>query len=341
MDSIPKDLGELIELLKSAAVKESGELFRLSDRQMARVIVERREHSAPVTLERVLDEYPRAHISLDVPRIEQAIIAAVTALRHERVEDREMLKARRQLPAARWTEQALLALAAGEQEPEEPASTAGATIEDAFGGFRFKLADELLGHYRPDFRDMTPDEQSNLIIQVIVSSNKFMDALRNLALTIQHANPNQDLPRSPVKKASRDVRAAELREIDGLSFVEIGKRLSIRQSKHEITVKPYDNREVRKVIVPNGIRILKAALGQDGYDRYVETSKIERQRHHGLSHEELQIERFAAIVKIPADRMRNLMEVPPEEFKEGAKSLDEQQRFLAEVARAAWQTLPH
>jgi hypothetical protein len=46
------------------------------------------------------DEYPRAYGDLDVPRTEQAIVASVVALRGEKVEKSEMLKVRKQLPAA-------------------------------------------------------------------------------------------------------------------------------------------------------------------------------------------------------------------------------------------------
>jgi hypothetical protein len=299
MESIPKDLNELVELLKGASSEVPGEKFPLTNRQAARVSVERREHLDPATLEKVEDEYPRAYISLEVPRVEQAIIAAVTALRYERVEKRDMLKVHRQLPAARWTQQALEGLAAGEQEPEEPSSASGATLTDAFEGFRFMLADELIKHYRPDFEDMAPGEQSGLVIQVLERSGEFMEALRRLALTIQHAEPREGLLRSPIKEADRDVRAAELRDIDELSYVEIGKRLGVSQSKYELDVKPYDNHQVRKHVVPNGRAVLKAAWGQDGYARYVESSKVEKQRRRTLSKEELQIERFAEISKYP------------------------------------------
>lgn len=147
-------------------------------------------------------------------------------------------------------------------------------------------------HYRADYSELSPDEQGRLLIQILGHTNKFLEAARRLVLCIQHADPNEGLPTNPIKNAERDVRAAELREIEKLSFVEIGKKIGVEQFKSE--EHKGDNKRVREEIVPNGQRILREALGDAGYQQHIDSGRAERARRRKLSQDELEIEDWAS-----------------------------------------------
>jgi hypothetical protein len=75
--------------------------------------------------------------------------------------------------------------------------------------------------------------------------------------------------------ASRDITAAGLREVDSLTNREIGERLSVFLLT-EFRIKA-DHPTVRKM-VGRGRRLLKAALGEDGWHQQVRAMKAEAER---------------------------------------------------------------
>lgn len=285
-----------------------------------------------------MDDYPRAYVDLDVPRAEAAVIAAVTTLRGKTIEKKDTLKVHRQLPAARWNDAAMRAVVAGEPRPEEPAELKEATAGDVFAGRKFMLADDLLRHYRDDYGELPAAEQARLVIQVLERTNEFLEAARRLALCIQHADPTGGLPTTPVKNAERDVRAAELRDIEGLSFVEIGKRLGVKQFPSE--EHKGDNKRVREEIVPNGRRILREALGDEGYQQHIEFGRAERARRRSLPQDELEIEDWAEMIGVSVEDMRLILEGSEEDILAARLGLDGFQAFMAGLARYGWTKLP-
>lgn len=338
MESVPKNSTELLRLLHANAEEETSQRFRLEKGQLARVSVERKKNPDPLADDEEWEDYPRAHVSLDVPRVEQAIIAAITVLGFRDVSDKDLSEIRRTLPAARATGRLPGALARGGEEPETPTEAAGATIRDSGKGFQFKWADDLIRHYRPGFENMPIGEQSNVVLQVMSSAREFVEALRKLALTVQHARPYEGLPTSPVKRAARDARAAELKDVEGLSHVEIGERLGVGQSDKDKDRR--DNYRVRTQLVPNGRKILKAALTEEGYRRHIEEARAERKRWRALSEDDLHIEHFAAIAKVSAADMRRVMTGTDEESKAILSNLSAKQLLVAAWARFAWHNLP-
>jgi hypothetical protein len=340
MASIPKSTELLIQKVTQAiSGEEPGKKITLHNGQVARVVFERRTYQAPVSDDGDrMDEYPRAYVDLGVPRADAAVIAAVTALRGETIAEKEMLYVHRQLPAARWNDAALRTLGTDEPRPEAPSELNGAKEGDVFKGYRFMLADDLLRHFRDDYGERPLTEQVRLVIQVLQRTNEFLEAARRLALCIQHADPSGGLPTTPIKNAERDVRAAELRDIEGLSFVEIGKRLKVKQFSSE-KVKG-DNRRLREEIVPNGRKILREALGDAGYQEHIKSAKAVRERHRNLSKEERKIEDWAELVRVSGDDMRRMMTGTEEDFAAVAATLDEIQAFQAALARYGHLRLP-
>ena len=110
MGSIPKSTTELLiqKLTQALGGEDAGTKVSLHNGQVARIVIERRRHQDLVSKDEQRDEYPRAYVNLDMPRVEAAVIAAITTPRGETIEDgKEILKAPRQLLAARWGEAAL------------------------------------------------------------------------------------------------------------------------------------------------------------------------------------------------------------------------------------------
>jgi hypothetical protein len=325
MESIPANIEELLELLKNAATRdEPNKRFRLNNGQLARLSYVRDHDSG----------YTRAQVSLETPSIEKAIVAAIVALQGEEIEPKRV---RRSLAAAKWTRESLQALAVGDPKPERPVSTSSAKAGDVSDGFGLLYVEDLLRHYRPDFDDMTEYDQATLVTRIVEHANEFLTSLRKLAASIQHADPYEGLPNSPVKEAARDVRAAELRDIEGLSYVEIGERVGVKQTKHDAARR--DNLRVRTRLVPHGRTTLENALGgEEGYKEFITSAKKERDRWRALDEESRYSERYAQLLEIPAERMRRIMTGTDEDWAEEAQALDEKQTILALVARAGWET---
>ena len=266
MKSIPEDIQELLRVLESAA--------RIEDEAASRVQLPKGQ-SAYLSFE--LDEdsgYRSAKLSLETPRVEQAVIAALAALNGREVEPRRV---RRSIHASEWQQEALRSLTKGEPRPEPSPEVKGAKGGDISAGYSLRYVQLLLRHYRPDFDSMTKEEQVALTTRFVEHANKFLDALRKLSACLQYGDPYRGLPNTPMKQAARDVRAAELRDIEELTYKEIGSRLEVKPYNHDADRN--DNTAVRSRCVPNGRNILKKVLGLDdeGYNEYIQARKAEAQ----------------------------------------------------------------
>ena len=319
-----------MELLKIAVHKKAPtHRFRLDNGQLARLSIEREER----------DAYASATVLLDVPRAEQAIVAALVALQGTHVEKEKLYRVHDVLLAAHWTEQASESAAKDKPRPERPPGMKKTTAEDVKQGYKYRYAEDLLRHYRPEFDDMAQMDQAALVTRVLEKTNNFLDALRELALCVQHAHPYEGLPNTPVKKATRDVLAAQLRDVEGLSYPKIGEHLGVEQSQNDIIRR--DNHRVRTQLVPKGRAILMNALTEAGYKEFVRSSKAEMKRRSSLTEPEREIEEWAELVKTPVEQMQRIMTGTEEEFAAAVDELDAKQSILAWMAREYWERLPH
>ena len=147
----------------------------------------------------------------------------------------------------------------------------------------------LLRYYRPEFDDLPHEEKLALIQDGCVRVNKFLEALRHLEAFLEYGVPGQDL-RSRMEKAQEDIKAAELKDVEGLSNPEIGKILGISP-----TARDRERRENSKVrtSVKRGRPLLIKAFGEEGWRKHVEDKKAERDRFFSLDEEERKILLFA------------------------------------------------
>lgn len=331
MGSIPESPEQLLELFK-AAVREKApsHRFRLDNGQLARLSIESEEGGY----------YPNAVVALDVPKAEQAIVAALVALKGTQVEKEELYRVHDALASAHWAEQSLESAAKDKPRPEKPSGMKKTTTKDVKQGYKYRYAEDLLRHYRPEFGDMAQMDQAALVTRVLEKTNNFLDALRELALCVQHAHPYEGLPNTPVKKATRDVLAAQLRDVEGLSYREIGEQLDVPQSQNDVI--RGDNYRVRTQLVPQGRAILTRALTEAGYKEFVESSKAEMKRRRSLTEPEREIEDWAGLAKIPVETMRRIVAGTEEDFAAAVGELrNKEQLIVAWMARSARETFPH
>jgi hypothetical protein len=331
---IPEDIQELLQVLESAA--------RTEDETASRV---RLPKGQPAQLSFELDEdsgHRRAKLFLETPRVEQAVVAALTALNGRKVDPRRV---RRSIHASEWQQEALRSLTKGEPRPEPPPEIKGATVGDVSAGRSLRYVQLLLRHYRPDFDSMTKEEQVALTTRFVEHANELLDALRKLSACLQYGDPYRGLPNTPMKQAARDVRAAELRDIEELTHKEIGSRLEVKPYKHDADRN--DNTAVRTRCVPNGRNILKKVLGLDdeGYNEYIKARKVELQRWNPLPKSWKWAELFAQDAGIPTEKLHRILTCSDEalideisRIKDEIPGLDEDQISSLAWARASWES---
>ncbi len=107
LEHIPEDIQEMLRILEDAARKEDEKAsrVRLPNGQLSRLSFELDENYG----------HRSAKLSLETPRVEQAIVAALTALHGRKVDPKRV---RRSIYAAEWSHEALRSLVTGEPRPE-------------------------------------------------------------------------------------------------------------------------------------------------------------------------------------------------------------------------------
>src|SRR5919112_5015434 len=163
----------------------------------------------------------------------------------------------------------------------------------------------LLRYHRGGFDDLPTEERTNLVADACAHMNAFLEALRRLLTFLEHGRLNYRGP-AAIKVASKDIAAAVLKDVDGLTNREIGERLGVPLPT-DFRIKA-DHPTVRKM-VGRGRRTLKAALGKDGWKEHVRAMKSEAQAWRLRSPLERQAELEAEALGVPYDEvLRRLKE---------------------------------
>jgi hypothetical protein len=144
----------------------------------------------------------------------------------------------------------------------------------------------LLRYHRPDFSLLSREEKIGLIVHACARINEFLDALKKLVTFLEYGTPD-GRAKPATRAADRDVKAAVLRDVDGLTYREIGEELDVPQPK-DFEIKG-DYPRVRQM-VNRGRKILVLALGEDGWRRHIEAMKAEAKRWNSLSEVEQEVE---------------------------------------------------
>ncbi len=162
----------------------------------------------------------------------------------------------------------------------------------------------LLRYHSPGFDDLTQEERADLIVETCSHINEFVEVLHKLMTFLEHGKPKRRGP-AATKVASRDIKAAVLREVDGLSNRQIAEVLCINLPA-DLLIKG-DHPTVRKM-VRRGRSALIAALGEEGWQAQVQAMKDEAKRWHSRSEIQRRAELEAEALGVPYEQVPEHLE---------------------------------
>jgi hypothetical protein len=123
---------------------------------------------------------------------------------------------------------------------------------------RFLVA--LLKYYRPEFDKYSWEDQLALMERACVYSHELVEAVRKLTAFLEYGTPS-GLPNRAVEKLDRDIQAAILKDVDDLTYREIGQELGIPPPRNVDIKGDYST---ARMSVNRGRKILERALGEQG-----------------------------------------------------------------------------
>jgi hypothetical protein len=255
--------------------------------------------------ERSLDRgYREVRVSDEPLRTDKAILAAVTAMEGQVLElDRlgaalHALKLPLEEPMWKHWSEAADELPDVQYQPgrdEEHLRTFSRQLRESVlpGGLQSHQHLDyvllLLRYYRRDFDELSQEEKLGLIEHVCGHVNEFLKALRKLTAFLEYGMPGKH-QRPVARDADRDVRAAIRRDVDGLTYRQIGEELELPPPK-DFEYKG-DHPTVRQMVT-RGRSILERALGKEGWRDHIEVMRAEAKRWASLSEVEQAAESMA------------------------------------------------
>lgn len=137
----------------------------------------------------------------------------------------------------------------------------------------------LLRYHRPGFDALPLEERAALLADSCAYLNDSLEALGKFMAFIEHGVPGRGAVPA-AKSIARDVKAAILKDVESLTYKQIGDRLGV-QPPANFSYKG-DHASVRKM-VGRGRKFFKTGLGDEGYESHVEAMKEEAKRRRVMS----------------------------------------------------------
>src|SRR5215211_7636016 len=178
------------------------------------------------------------------------------------------------------------------------------TLEDLRHHQTLDYALMLLRYHSPGFDEMTLEARADLIAETCAHINQFLEVLHRMMTFLEHGKPRRRGP-ATTKVASRDIKAAVLREVDGLTNRQIAQALCIN-TPSDFLIKG-DHPTVRKM-VRRGRSALVAALGEDGWQAQAQAMKDEAKRWHSRNELQRRAELEAEALGVPYDEVLKRLE---------------------------------
>lgn len=284
-----------------------------------------RENAHPITFEnsrqvlwlqlkgdRSLDHgYREVRVSEDPLRTDKAILAALTAMEGRTVDtDRlrialDRLKLPLEEPMWYQLHEALKELPilprdrsqsfAEYMEQDRKQREESELVSGLRGAWFLDYILLVLRYHRPEFDSLPEKETLDLIEQTCTYTDTFIEALRKLTDFLEYGEPGRR-QKAAAMDADRDVKAAVRRDVDGLTYCEIGRELAIPLPK-DFGYKG-DHPRVRQM-VNRGRSLLKRALGKEGWQEHIKAMKAEAKRWNALDEIEQSAESMSEHSGIP------------------------------------------
>jgi hypothetical protein len=144
----------------------------------------------------------------------------------------------------------------------------------------------------------------SLLVHACSHTNEFLDTLKKLMNFLEYGSPD-GRTRVATRDADTDVKAAVLRDVDGLTYRKIGEELDLPRPK-DFEVKG-DYARVRQM-VSRGRKIIFLAIGKDGWRRHIEAMRAEAKRWNSLSDVEQEAEGFVEYLGLPYEEALRIAE---------------------------------
>ena len=162
----------------------------------------------------------------------------------------------------------------------------------------------LLRYHRPGFDDRPLEKRTNIIVETCVYINEFLEVLRKLMAFVEYGMPGRRAVPA-VKSITRDIKAAIFKDVDGLTYREIGEKLGVTLPAdfgHR-----GDYLTVRKM-VSRGRNVFQIGLGVEGWQGQISAMQAESNRRYSLSDPEREAEDLSEVLNISFEDALELVE---------------------------------
>jgi hypothetical protein len=272
--------------------------------------------------------YRTVEVLEDLPRTDVAILAALTNLEASEVDVERLERALSLLKVPMQDYSQIESVFATLDKGSEGSS--GHLAQTDIEEFRKLIADlqgwrtleyvaALLRHYRPEFDNLPREEKHGLIVGCCRRVNALLEASKQLGAFLEYGAPDKDL-RAPLEEVERYVRAAELKDVEGLSDRKIGEILGIEPAPSDEIRR--QNSNVRHA-VKQGKRLFTDAWGEEEWQKRGESKRNESEWFLSLTEEERHLVRFADAEGLSSEEAFLLAREMNEEEKEEQNSVDE------------------
>ncbi len=153
----------------------------------------------------------------------------------------------------------------------------------------------LLRYHRPGFDALPLEDRAALIADSCAHLNDSLEAVGKFMAYIEHGIPGRSTVPA-AKSVGRDIKAAILKDVEDLTYRQIGDRLGIPPPA-DFGYKG-DHSSVRKM-VGRGRKFFRCGLGDEGYASHVEAMKEEAKRRRDMSEIEREAEDLSEAFRIP------------------------------------------
>lgn len=174
----------------------------------------------------------------------------------------------------------------------------------------------LLRYHRPGFDALPLEERAALLADSCAHLNDSLEVLGKFMSFVEYGTPGRGAVLA-AKSVARDVKAAILKDVEVLTYRQIGERLGVPPPA-DFGYKG-DHPTVRKM-VGRGRRFFKTGLGDEGYASHVESMREEVKRRRGMKEIEREAEDLAEAFSIPYEDALEQVE----EDKDPARETEEE-----------------
>jgi hypothetical protein len=169
----------------------------------------------------------------------------------------------------------------------------------------------LLKYYRPEFDKHPWEDQLALMERACTYVDELLGAVRKLTAFLEYGTPS-GLPNRAVETLDRDIQAAILKDVEDLTYRDVGQELGIPPPRNVDIKGDYST---ARMAVKRGRKILERALREEGgWSKEAEKMKAEAARWKSLSGKEKLRKTLAEQLGVRSRNEEELVRVIAEAF---------------------------